>query len=69
MKQRSALRNVPSSYQVCCCITLQEMCAQYWPKEPSTAETRGAVSIELLSEETFDDYIHREIKLDETVKV
>ena len=50
-------------------LVLQEMCALYWPKEVSATETRGKVSIELLSEEPFQDYIHRKIKLDETVKV
>ena len=48
---------------------LQEMCARYWPGELSATETRGTVSIELLSEESFQDYIHRKIKLDETAKV
>lgn len=50
-------------------VILQELCARYWPTELSTTEDRGLVSIELLSEATFDDYIHREIKLNESVKV
>ena len=45
------------------------MCARYWPKEVSVPETRGPVSVELLSEEPFQDYIHRKLKLDQTVKV
>ena len=48
---------------------VQEMCARYWPTGVSTSETRGTVSIELLSEEPLQDYIHRKIKLDESVKV
>lgn len=46
----------------------KELCARYWPTEVSAPETRGPVSIELLSEDPFDDYVHRKIKLNETVK-
>ena len=51
------------------CYVTQVMCACYWPKEVSVAETRGSLSIELLSEEPFNDYTHRKIKLDQTIKV
>ncbi|CAI8026225.1 Receptor-type tyrosine-protein phosphatase delta [Geodia barretti] len=46
----------------------KEMCACYWPKEVSGTETRGSLSTELLSEEPFQDFTHRKIKLDQTVK-
>ena len=51
------------------CIVPQEMCTCYWPTEKGITEQKGSVSIELLSEEMFGDYIHREIKLNETVRV
>lgn len=51
------------------CIVLQEMCTCYWPTERGVTEEKGSVSIELLSEDMFEDYIHREIKLNETVRV
>lgn len=50
-------------------IVPQEMCVCYWPTEKGITEQKGSVSIELLSEEMFGDYIHREIKLNETVRV
>jgi protein tyrosine phosphatase len=49
-------------------VNMQEMCACYWPMEVSGTETRGSLSTELLSEEPFQDFTHRKIKLDQTVK-
>ena len=42
---------------------------RYWPQEMNTPSERGPVTTELFSEERFEDYIHREIKITESFKV
>ena len=50
-------------------LGLQDLCVRYWPQEMNTPAERGPVTTELLSEERFEDYIHREIKITESFKV
>ena len=42
----------------------QEQCAQYWPESKNSPEKMGSqLSVELLSEGEFEDYICRELKI------
>ena len=44
--------------------TFQEQCAQYWPESKNSPEKMGSqLSVELLSEGEFEDYICRELKI------
>ena len=45
------------------CI-LQEQCAQYWPQTTECPQKFGSrLSVEVLSEETHEDYICRELRI------
>ena len=44
-------------------FTIQEQCSQYWPDSLNSPEKNGSLSIELLSEKQFEDYILRELKV------
>ena len=41
----------------------QEQCVQYWPEAVNSPEKMGSLSVELVSENSFEDYICREIKV------
>ena len=42
----------------------QEQCAQYWPQTKNSPEKMGSqLSVELISEGEFEDYICRELKI------
>ena len=43
---------------------VQEQCVQYWPQTKNSPEKIGSqLSVELLSEGEFEDYICRELKI------
>ncbi len=42
---------------------LQDQCARYWPEALHVTEKQGSYTLELLSENTFEDYVVRELKL------
>ena len=45
-------------------LPVQEQCAQYWPESKNSSEKMGSqLSVELLSEGEFEDYICRELKI------
>ena len=45
-------------------LPIQEQCAQYWPESKNSPEKMGSqLSVELLSEGEFEDYICRELKI------
>ena len=45
-------------------LYIQEQCAQYWPESKNSPEKMGSqLSVELLSEGEFEDYICRELKI------
>ena len=45
-------------------LFLQEQCAQYWPQSKNSPEKMGSqLSVEILSEGAFEDYICRELKI------
>ena len=52
-------------------LPIQEQCAQYWPESKNSPEKMGSqLSVELLSEGEFEDYICRELKItDLTVRI
>ena len=41
----------------------QDQCARYWPESLNSPEKQGSLTLELLSEGPFEDYIMREIKV------
>ena len=48
----------------CLFLPVQEQCAQYWPESKNSPEKMGSqLSVELLSEGEFEDYICRELKI------
>ena len=47
-----------------CLVVFQEQRAQYWPQTKESPEKIGSqLSVELLSEGAFEDYICRELKI------
>ena len=45
-------------------LSFQEQCAQYWPQSKNSPEKVGSqLSVEMLSEGGFEDYICRELKI------
>ena len=45
-------------------VPIQEQCSQYWPESKNSPEKMGSqLSVELLSEGEFEDYICRELKI------
>ena len=41
----------------------QELCALYWPDSLNCPEKMGSLSIEVVNEQPFEDYILRELKV------
>jgi len=41
----------------------KDQCARYWPESLNSPEKQGSLTLELLSEGPFEDYIMREIKV------
>lgn len=44
---------------------LQEQSVQYWPESKSSPEKMGSMTVELISEGAYEDYLIRELKLTE----
>ena len=45
---------------------LQEMCAQYWPKEIDSEMAVNGKTVTTMSEQNYGDYVHRNLKVTET---
>ena len=44
-------------------LVLQEQCAQYWPSSTDCPEKLGKFTVELIEQNSFDDYLTRDMKL------
>ena len=44
-------------------VCLQEQCARYWPDSVNSPDKIGSLTIELVEEKQFEDYLCRDIKV------